>query len=298
MVDVSRIRTVSALPVTPDGRLVLQLRDDKPGLLYPNCWATLGGRIEEGETPDAALERELIEEIEFCPPLRFWRTWNLDYPTATGRQHSEVYVYAGSIERDLTAIHLHEGQRLAAFGATDIPTLPCAFGLEKLFTAFFAERPLALMRAQIAPATLEQAPLVHTIMRSAFAEYIGVLNPPSGANRETVDDVLAAMAQGGAALAWSGETPVGSARYEVRADYLYVGRVSVLPAWRGKGVGVALMGYMEDLARGAGRSRIQVSVRMSLPSNLSFYQKLGYQITTVGPHPKGGDEVATLVKTL
>jgi 8-oxo-dGTP diphosphatase len=142
MVDVSRIRTVSALPVTPDGRLVLQLRDDSPSLLYPNCWATLGGRIEDGETPDQALARELTEEIEFCPPLRFWKTWELEYPTSNGRQHSEVYVYIGSIERDLAHIRLHEGQRLSAFGAADIHTLSCAFGLEKLFREFFNSYPL------------------------------------------------------------------------------------------------------------------------------------------------------------
>jgi predicted N-acetyltransferase YhbS len=154
------------------------------------------------------------------------------------------------------------------------------------------------MNLRIAPATPEQAPLVHAIMQAAFAEYVGVLSPPSGANRETVDDVRAAMAQGGAALAWHGETPVGSARYELRPDHLYVGRVSVLPGWRGKGIGLALMQYMETVARQANLPRIQVAVRMALPSNLSFYHKLGYEVVSVGPHPKGGDEVATLVKVL
>ena len=51
MAEFQRVPTVSALLVTPDGKVVVQLRDDKPGLPYPNRWATLGGGIKPGEEP-------------------------------------------------------------------------------------------------------------------------------------------------------------------------------------------------------------------------------------------------------
>lgn len=34
---------------------------------YPNCWDVIGGKVEEGETVDAALARELTEEIGVVP---------------------------------------------------------------------------------------------------------------------------------------------------------------------------------------------------------------------------------------
>jgi ribosomal protein S18 acetylase RimI-like enzyme len=151
---------------------------------------------------------------------------------------------------------------------------------------------------RIAPATAGDAELVRRIMQEAFAEYVGVLQPPSGAHTETVEDVLRVMALGGAVLAWLGDEAVGAARYERRGGHLYVGRVAVLPAYRKQGIATALMRHLEDVARDLGLPAIQVGVRMSLPSNLALYQRLGYELIDVQPHPRGPDRVGTLVKML
>ena len=50
------------LVVTDDGRLLLHLRDDKPGILHPGCWAGFGGRVEGNESIEEALRREVLEE--------------------------------------------------------------------------------------------------------------------------------------------------------------------------------------------------------------------------------------------
>jgi ribosomal protein S18 acetylase RimI-like enzyme len=154
------------------------------------------------------------------------------------------------------------------------------------------------MSLEIRRATLDEAPLVLQIMQAAFAEYAGVLNPPSGANHETLADVEKAMTEGGALLACDGGAAVGSARFRPEPDCMYVGRVAVLPAYRGRGVGAALMWAIEDVAREAGRSKIRLGVRMALPGNLAFYEKLGYTVMEIGPHPKGSDQVATLIKEI
>jgi 8-oxo-dGTP pyrophosphatase MutT (NUDIX family) len=44
-------------------RVVLQLRDDIPGLVHANMWSFFGGRVEHGETPAQAALRELSEEL-------------------------------------------------------------------------------------------------------------------------------------------------------------------------------------------------------------------------------------------
>ncbi|MBZ0298147.1 MAG: GNAT family N-acetyltransferase [Anaerolineae bacterium] len=298
MIKTARLRTVSALLLTPEGKLVAQLRDNKPGLPYPNCWSTLGGKIELGESPDDAMRRELIEEIEFCPPLTFWRAFDLHYVLRDQPTTSEVYAYVGTIDRDLAAVRLHEGQRLGTFGADDLTGAAFAFGLDQLFRDYFAEQARPAEAVQVRLAAIDESPIIHRLMQEAFAEYEGVLQPGSGANRETVADVQQAMAVGGAALAWRQGIPVGAARFRLEPDELYVGRVAVPPVYRQHGVGRAVMRFMEDVARLHRKDRIRVDVRKSLPQNVSFYQKLGYDIISINPHPRGPDQVVTLVKRI
>lgn len=52
---------VAAALVDPDGRVLLQQRP--VGKSLPGLWEFPGGKIEPGETPEAALVRELEEEL-------------------------------------------------------------------------------------------------------------------------------------------------------------------------------------------------------------------------------------------
>jgi 8-oxo-dGTP pyrophosphatase MutT (NUDIX family) len=47
----------------PDGRFILQLRDDKPGIEHPGMITTFGGAAEPGEAPEECARRELAEEL-------------------------------------------------------------------------------------------------------------------------------------------------------------------------------------------------------------------------------------------
>jgi ribosomal protein S18 acetylase RimI-like enzyme len=154
------------------------------------------------------------------------------------------------------------------------------------------------MSFRIMEATSQEAPLVHQLMRAAFEEYRDVLQPPSSAYAESVEDVVRAMGEGGAVLVWEGEVAVASARFRVEPDFLYVGRVAVLPSHRRRGIASAVMRWMEARALQLGLSRIEVGVRTSLPGNLSLFQHIGYEIVAVRDHPRGPDRVATLAKRL
>ena len=48
-----------------EGRYLMQLRDDIPGILYPGVWGLFGGHLDPGEEPETGLKRELVEEINY-----------------------------------------------------------------------------------------------------------------------------------------------------------------------------------------------------------------------------------------
>lgn len=61
-----------AIAIIPyQDNFLMQLRDDIPGILYPGCWGFFGGHIDPGETPEVAMKRELLEEINFNPSQVF-----------------------------------------------------------------------------------------------------------------------------------------------------------------------------------------------------------------------------------
>jgi ribosomal protein S18 acetylase RimI-like enzyme len=146
---------------------------------------------------------------------------------------------------------------------------------------------------------LDEAPIVHGIMLQAFAEYAGALPVESSALVESVGDVETAMHQGGAILAFvDAEDAVGSARFKLEPDGLYVGRVAVLPTHRRLGIGSAMMRFLEHVAMVHARDTITIQVRDSLPSNVGLYRSLGYRVTRIDPHPRGPDRVWTMKRCL
>jgi ribosomal protein S18 acetylase RimI-like enzyme len=144
----------------------------------------------------------------------------------------------------------------------------------------------------------EQAAEVQRIMQLAFEEYRGRLMPSSGALTETIEEVRTAINGGGAFLAFADDVVVGSARFRLFPDHAYAERVAVLPWHRRKGVAVALMAAFEDTARALEIPEARVGVRASLPSNLRFYENLGYRALSSRLYPTGTDFDITLSKRL
>ncbi|MBL8160660.1 MAG: NUDIX domain-containing protein [Anaerolineae bacterium] len=139
MAELVRPATVSIFLRDPHGRLSAHLRDDKPTILYPACWSTLGGAVEDGESPDEAARRELLEEVEFCPSLTFWRSFDHAFEIAGQRYAVQIHAFIGETDRTPAQINLREGQRLAFLNRAEVDNLPFAFALDMLYRAYFDE---------------------------------------------------------------------------------------------------------------------------------------------------------------
>ena len=72
--------------------------------------------------------------------------------------------------------------------------------------------------------------------------------------------------------------------------------ISVLPAYRGQGVGTMLMDFLFDLLRERGYKRTSLSVQQNNPA-VRFYERLGYKITDE-KLDHAGHEDYIMVKTL
>jgi 8-oxo-dGTP diphosphatase len=85
-----------------NSRFLMQLRDDIPNIAYPGCWAFFGGHIELEESPDIAIQRELLEEIGYTPPrLTLFKT--------SEDSNFIRYVFHAPLTVELDTLELNEG---------------------------------------------------------------------------------------------------------------------------------------------------------------------------------------------
>jgi len=94
---------VSCILVSKTGELILQLRDDNPAIKDPNSLSLFAGAVEEGESLDDAIAREIWEETNLkFDDFAYLFAWN----NGDGRI-SHVF-YRDRI--DTAAIDIREGQ--------------------------------------------------------------------------------------------------------------------------------------------------------------------------------------------
>ena len=136
-------------------------------------------------------------------------------------------------------------------------------------------------------ATLGDAEAIARVIRASFAEYAGRLRPESAALGETGETIRARLANGKAGVAEeeTGEL-VGCVLFEtVSPKEVYLGRLAVLPAWRGKGIARSLIGFVEDEARRHGAQTLSLGVRIALPANQELFAGCGFRETSRRAHP-------------
>ncbi len=90
----------------PDGSFLLTSRPD--GKVYAGNWEFPGGKLEQGESVEQALRRELREEIGVViGTAQPWRDTVVDYP------HALVQLHFCKVTEWTGELHMHEGQQFS-----------------------------------------------------------------------------------------------------------------------------------------------------------------------------------------
>jgi 8-oxo-dGTP pyrophosphatase MutT (NUDIX family) len=114
-----------ALLATPDGRYLMQLRDDKPSIFLPDHWGLFGGHVDPGEDADAALARELWEELEFRPRrVARFTTMDLVLPIEPRRRDHLDFFEVPVDEPEIAAMVQHEGAGKRLFAPEELMREP------------------------------------------------------------------------------------------------------------------------------------------------------------------------------
>ena len=121
------------------GELFLALRDNKPGIPFPNHWDLIGGHVEEGETPEEALIREVKEELDYdLKEYSFYKK----YLCQSGDVYENTkYIYKAKFNIPINEVTLLEGERPQYFKRSEIADLKFANIIKSIVLDYIADNP-------------------------------------------------------------------------------------------------------------------------------------------------------------
>lgn len=119
-----KLNSVAVAIIHQNGKYLMQLRDDVPNIAYPGVWGFFGGHIEPEEEPEAALRRELIEEINFrageLTKFRCDRPERTIQDNTMGKYKYLRHIYSCALTIPLEDLELKEGWDLKLLTPAEI----------------------------------------------------------------------------------------------------------------------------------------------------------------------------------
>jgi 8-oxo-dGTP diphosphatase len=132
------MKQIAAIILENDkGEFLLYLRDNKPDIPFPDHWDLIGGHVEEGETPEEALVREVKEELDIdLKEYAFYKK----YECLTGDAYENIkYIYSGKINLPIEEITLLEGVRPQFFTREKIANVKFANILKSIVMEYISD---------------------------------------------------------------------------------------------------------------------------------------------------------------
>ena len=125
-------------------------------------------------------------------------------------------------------------------------------------------------------------PQVLPLIRTAFAEMEGVIDPPSSMHAMTEADILRLASEG---EVWAMGDPLAACIILTPQDGgLYAGRLAVHPDHRRQGQARTLLRLAEARARALHKRRVTLGCRVELTHNHALFRAEGYVETHTKSH--------------
>ena len=105
--------------------------------ISPSPITGIGGHVEEGETPEEALVREVKEELDIdLKDYSFYKK----YECLTGDAYENIkYIYSGKINLPIRKVTLLEGVRPQYFSREEIPNVKFANILKSIVMEYISD---------------------------------------------------------------------------------------------------------------------------------------------------------------
>ncbi|MFN8558936.1 MAG: NUDIX domain-containing protein, partial [Dehalococcoidia bacterium] len=132
-------------------QVLLQLRDDRPDLHGGGLWATIGGEVEPGETPERAARRETLEECGLAP-ARLVAAGHTRRTRGRDGVVRNIWLFGAAVDWSLDDIILGEGQALAWWTPDEVAALPLYAVVRPDIVGFARSAHVPRLAAEAAPA--------------------------------------------------------------------------------------------------------------------------------------------------
>lgn len=124
-------RGASILFFNDSRQVLLLLRDDIASIPFPGMWDLPGGHIENSESPQCCIQREMLEEM-------LLETGQCDLFGIYDFSDRIEYVFSKKIFFNPTDVDLQEGQRIRLFSEEEVGKTTLAYGFNRVLADYFS----------------------------------------------------------------------------------------------------------------------------------------------------------------
>jgi GNAT superfamily N-acetyltransferase len=125
------------------------------------------------------------------------------------------------------------------------------------------------------------SPVAQTLIAALDAELMGLYPEDDSANHFRLDREEVAPGRGAFFVAYDDATPIGCGAVRlIDVGVAEIKRMYTVPAWRGRGVGRAVLETLEEEARRLGATRLLLETGPRQPQAIRLYERAGFVRTS------------------